>query len=237
MAVSPEEPERRAGWTRRGAAVLASLAAAGSCVAVVVTLAAPSGSSVGRAPTPSPRASALHEPGARDSSTTVSAKPAAPAGSQVEPERPDVVQFPSGATVAVRSASTRPDGSLAVPSDIRAAGWWDGGARVGDPFGSILIAGHVDSAVQGLGPFAELLTVSVEDRVVLESSRLRQDFEIDSLELVPNDSLADRPDLFSAQGSARLVLVTCAGPFVPSAGGYQNLAVVTATPVGRPAPR
>lgn len=35
----------------------------------------------------------------------------------------------------------------------------------------------------------------------------------------------------SQRSDLRLVLVTCAGPFVPARGGYQNLAVVTARPI------
>ena len=36
-------------------------------------------------------------------------------------------------------------------------GWWDGSARAGEPFGSTVIAGHVDSATEGIGFFARLL--------------------------------------------------------------------------------
>ena len=35
-------------------------------------------------------------------------------------------------------------------------------------------------------------------------------------------------------GAARLTLVTCAPPYDASRGGYQNLAVVTAVPLGPP---
>ena len=39
-------------------------------------------------------------------------------------------------------------------------GWWDGSAQVGDPYGSTVLAGHVDSREQGLGVFAALLEVA-----------------------------------------------------------------------------
>ena len=118
-----------------------------------------------------------------------------------------------------------------MPADIDEAGWWRGGARLGDPFGSILVAAHVDSRSEGLGPFAELLTVGRGDRVVLESAGLRQAFVVRSRRLVPQGSLVDDSWIFAASGGVRLTLVTCAPPYDASRGGYQNLAVVTAVPV------
>ena len=126
-----------------------------------------------------------------------------------------------------------PDGRLAVPEDVRTAGWWRGGSRVGDPFGAVLVAGHVDSRTQGLGPYAELLTVRRGQEVVVGTATLRQRYRIRSLRLVPQGPLAARPSLHSPRGPRRLVLVTCAPPYDAARGGYQHLAVVTAYP-GRP---
>jgi hypothetical protein len=44
-------------------------------------------------------------------------------------------------------------------------------------------------------------------------------------------------EIFSPAGPRRLVMVTCAGPFDESRGGYQNLAIVTARPEGAPTRR
>ena len=137
----------------------------------------------------------------------------------------------------IRTVSTRSDGGLAVPHDIRTAGWWRGGSRLGDPFGSTLVAAHVDSTTQGLGPGAALLAVRPHQRFVLTSATLRQVFRTTSLRLVPRSELAGERCLSSASGARRLVLVTCAPPFVPARGGYQNLAVVSAVPVSDPTPR
>ena len=43
---------------------------------------------------------------------------------------------------------------LAVSSDIHRTAWWADGAAPGDPHGSIVIAGHVDSAKAGAGRFS-----------------------------------------------------------------------------------
>lgn len=176
------------------------------------------------------------EPAAQVSSAPAT-EPAAPvsparrARSVLRTERPVAVRLPSGVVVPVRTASTTPAGLLDVPGDVSVAGWWDGGARLGDPFGSTLVAAHVDSRRQGLGPFAELLTLGGGERVRLDSPGLTQEFEVRSLRLVPQGPLTARAGIFAPSGPRRLTMVTCAPPYVRSRGGYQRLAVVTAVPV------
>ncbi len=160
----------------------------------------------------------------------VEADSARAAASEVRDSRPTAVELPSGATVPVRAASTDRRGLLRVPRDVRFAGWWDGGARVGAAYGAIVVAGHVDSATQGLGPFAELLGVDRGDTVEVAAGRLRQPFVVTEVDLVPKTTLETRGDLFAAAGPPRLVLITCAGAYDPARGGYQDLAVVTALP-------
>jgi hypothetical protein len=146
-----------------------------------------------------------------------------------------MMRLPSGAVVRVVAVSTRADGILDVPDDVRVAGWWRGGARVGDPFGSTLVAAHVDSGTQGLGPYAELLTARPGARIVLGSAHLTQPFRVTSLRLVARGTLADDAWMYAVSGRRRVTLVTCAGPYDRARGGYQNLAVVTALPAGPPA--
>jgi hypothetical protein len=147
------------------------------------------------------------------------------------------VTLPSGRDVRVRAVGTTADGLLDVPADVRLAGWWSGGSRLGDPFGSTLVAAHVDSRTQGLGPFAELLSVTRGTHVRLRSKGLTQAFEVRSRRLVPQGSLVRETWLFDAAGARRLRLVTCAPPYDASRGGYQQLAVITAAPVSPVEPR
>jgi hypothetical protein len=163
--------------------------------------------------------------------------PASRAPSVVRPERPVSARLPSGTVVPIVPISTDPRGVLDVPPDIRTAGWWRGGSRLGDPFGSTLLAAHVDSADQGLGPYVELLRVRPGQRIVLTSATLRQTFAVRSLRLVPQGALARYRSIYAATGGRRLTLVTCAPPYVQSSGGYQRLAIVTATPVSEPEPK
>jgi hypothetical protein len=211
--------DSRPAWGPTGLAAVALVIAAAGC--------APA-----RDPT-SPEAS--RAAGGRPAAAAV--RPAQRVPSQVVPQAPRTLRLPGGATVRVRAVGTRRDGRLAVPKDVHTAGWWRGGARVGDPFGAILVAGHVDSRTQGLGAYAELLTVRRGQLVVVRTASLRQTYRIRSLHLVPQAPLAGRSSLHSPRGPHRLVLVTCAPPYDPARGGYQHLAVVTAYPVGRPTRR
>lgn len=165
------------------------------------------------------------------------AAPARRATSTVVAQPPRAARLPSGRVVPIRAVGTRSDGLLDVPSDIRTAGWWKGGARIGDPFGSTLVAAHVDSTTQGLGPYAELLEVRPGQKVTVVSAGLEQVFVVRSLRLLPQGPLTDRRWLFAPDGPRRLTLVTCAPPYDPARDGYQNLAVVTAVPLADPRPK
>ena len=216
--------------TGRRTSVLALAAALGVTAAVLVGLLAPDPSREGPAAGNSGGAGSV-EP------TAAPVRPARPLATAVTPEAPRAARLPSGTVVPIRAVSTGPDGELAVPGDVRTAGWWRGGSRIGDPFGATLVAAHVDSRSQGLGPYVELLRARAGQRVVLRSATLRQVFRVRSLRLVPQGSLAGRAWIFGAGGARRLTLVTCAPPYDVARGGYQQLAVVTAVPVGPPVRR
>ena len=134
--------------------------------------------------------------------------------------------------VPVHAVSTGRDGQLDVPDNPRSAGWWRRGSRVGDPSGNTLLAAHIDSPRQRLGPFAELYDARPGGRLVLRSAGLRQDFRIRSVRLIRRESLTARPDLYSPSGTRQLVLITCAPPYDPTRGGYRNLVVLVARPSG-----
>jgi Sortase domain len=151
------------------------------------------------------------------------------------PEAPRSLRLPSGRVVPVRPVSTGRDGQLAVPDDPGIAGWWRGSSRIGDPSGKTLLAAHIDSR-RRLGPFAELYAAHPGRRLVLRSAGLRQEFRIHSVRLIGRESLTAHPALYSPSGPRRLVLVTCAPPYDPSRGGYQNLVVLVAEPSGPPTP-
>lgn len=158
--------------------------------------------------------------------------PAKRARSQIVPESPRSLSLPSGSHVSVRPVGTARDGRLAVPPGVDSAGWWRGGARVGDLFGSVLVAAHVDSRKEGLGPFAELLQVRAGAIVTVRSRGLRQQYRVVTFRVVPQGDLSQLDWIYESVGPHRLTLVTCAPPYERNRGGYQNLAIVVARPVG-----
>ncbi len=133
----------------------------------------------------------------------------------------------------VDPARSGADGVLGIPKDVNRAGWWTGGSRLGDPFGSIVLAAHVDSLTQGVGPVVGLLSARPGDRVTATGTRLSQRFRIRSVRLVERASLHEQSAVFSPRGAPRLVLITCAGPYDAARGGYRDNLVVTAVPDGR----
>ncbi len=149
---------------------------------------------------------------------------------------PNRVTLADGSHADVEPAATR-DGILAVPTDVRKVGWWDGSAEAGDPFGSTVVAGHVDSKTQGLGYFARLRSVAKGEVIAVSGRPDGQDAEktlryrVRSTRPVTKDALAADSAAFDQDGDHRLVLITCTGTYDPSRGGYQENLVVIATPI------
>ena len=145
---------------------------------------------------------------------------------------PRAVTLPGGSAADVLPASTV-RGELVVPENARHVGWWDGSASVGDPFGTTVIAGHVDSATTGLGYFARLLSISPGERITLGAGPHRLAYKITSVETVTKQTLATSGEIFDQVGPHRLVLITCTGAYRPGRGYDSNL-IVTARPLGLP---
>ncbi|MFB6720056.1 class F sortase [Kribbella sp. NPDC056345] len=144
---------------------------------------------------------------------------------------PTEVVLPGGAHAPVLPAGTV-NGQLQVPSGAQRVGWWDGGAEAGDPFGSIVLAGHVDTKTEGLGFFARLRRAEPGEYVVLRAAGRSATYRIVSKISVPKDALATRSGAFNQTGDHRLVLITCTGAYDAKTGGYEENLVVTAAAVG-----
>jgi hypothetical protein len=120
--------------------------------------------------------------------------------------------------------------ALGVPVNVTRTGWWRDGAAPGDRAGTVLIAGHIDSARQGAGAFFRLKNASRADRVQVRSSDGRtRTYRVVSVRRYLKERLP--PGVFTTRGRHRLVLATCGGPFVRSEGAYRDNIVVTAVPV------
>jgi hypothetical protein len=147
------------------------------------------------------------------------------------PFQPERVRVPRiGVDAAVVPVTVRPDGLLAVPADVRTAGWWSAGAAATAPSGSVVLVGHVDSARQGPGVFFAIRTLLPGDRVILSSGDGRTAaYTVAARREYPKNMLpAD--EVFDQGTSPRLVLVTCGGTFDTRTRHYSDNVVVYALP-------
>jgi hypothetical protein len=156
---------------------------------------------------------------------------AAPTGSHaVEPAGgpPLRLRIPALGVVAdVDPAGVGNAGQLLVPDDPRRVGWWIGSAMPGATNGTVLIAGHVDTAAAGPGALFGLEDLHPGADIVVDDADGHQAYR-----MVARRSYAKRAlpaDLFDPQSPYRLVLVTCGGEF--SGGSYARNVVVYAEPV------
>ena len=143
---------------------------------------------------------------------------------------PKQVTLPGHASAAVHPAATVA-GVLKVPENVQQVGWWDGSARAGEPFGSTVIAGHVDSSTGATGFFARLLGMKVGDTVTVHADSHRLKYRVTSVRKVAKKALATDSQALKQTGPHRLVLITCAGEFLRDRGGYSRNLIVVARPV------
>ncbi|WP_256793050.1 class F sortase [Terrabacter sp. Ter38] len=178
---------------------------------------------------------ATDRPSPRARSTTAGpvtpARVARTAASERVRFRPERVSLPDGASAPVDPAATV-GGVLAVPADIRRVGWWDGSAWVGDPFGSTVVAGHLDAPGQGLGFFEQLTGLRRGDVVTLTGSGHRAAYRVTEVAAMRKSSIDATSPVFDQRGEHRLVLMTCAGHFDRATHSYDENLVVTAVPDG-----
>jgi LPXTG-site transpeptidase (sortase) family protein len=155
-----------------------------------------------------------------------------PAASQRVRFVPTEVVLPGGHRAPVLPASTV-NGELRVPEHVQRVGWWDGGAEAGDPFGAVVLAGHVDSATEGIGFFVRLRQAKAGEIVILNGAGGHTAaYRIDSIVSVPKNALATSSDAFNQTGDHKLVLITCTGAYDRAKGGYEENLVVTAAATG-----
>jgi hypothetical protein len=188
--------------------------------AAVPAVAAPAASSAGPATTSGPAKTS--EPAA-----TSGAARKAPAD-EVAPAKLRIPALQLDATVDAVGveAST---GDFAVPPSVDRVGWYRYGPGFTATTGSIVIAGHVDSADQGKGAFFGLGTLAEGDTVTLTGDGRDRAFTVVARERYRKTKIPlDR--YFARDGKPRLTLITCGGPFDTKTRHYRDNVVVTAVP-------
>jgi sortase (surface protein transpeptidase) len=157
------------------------------------------------------------------------------------PPSPAVVQVPAvplrlripalGVQAPVVAVRASEDGALTVPGDPRDVGWWTGGAAPGDPQGTVVLDGHVDTAQFGAGALFRLADLPPGASVVVTTSVGDTRYRVAARRVYAKAALPSQ--IFNASGPPRLVLVTCGGPFDAQTHHYADNVVVFATPLPR----
>jgi hypothetical protein len=145
--------------------------------------------------------------------------------------RPTAVRVPAiGVEAPVVPTGVDAGGALVVPESPREVGWWSGGAAPGAPYGTILMAGHVDSAEEGLGSLVDLSRAPVGATVTVGGAEgSAGTYRVVARRSYPKATLPWR-ELFRQDVPARLLLVTCGGEFDRRTGHYERNVVVFAVP-------
>jgi LPXTG-site transpeptidase (sortase) family protein len=164
-------------------------------------------------------------------SSVAPARQGTPAPSQRVEFIPKQLTLPGHASAAVLPAATV-DGVLKVPENVQHVGWWDGSAQAGEPFGATVIAGHVDSATEGIGFFARLRRIKVGDTVTLRADSHWLKYRVTAVRPVAKQALATDSQALKQTGQHRLVLITCTGNYHRDRGGYDSNLVVVGKPIG-----
>ncbi len=136
-----------------------------------------------------------------------------------------------GVNARVIPVGVQAGGGLAIPPDPSVVGWWAGGASPGEPTGAVILAGHINSAVLGPGALLRLQDARPGEGVTIVAGRHAYRYRIAALRAYAKADL--RPGIiFGQRVTARLVIVSCGGPFDPATGHYLDNIVAYAVPDG-----
>ncbi|MGX6600821.1 class F sortase [Micromonosporaceae bacterium Da 78-11] len=153
----------------------------------------------------------------------------------------DRVEAPAGLLIPAMKLDATVDavgvdpatGDFDVPPSVDRVGWYRYGPGLEATAGSIVIAGHVDSAAQGKGAFFGLDRLAPGDKISLtDRAGTVHPFQVVGRERYAKTRIP-LEKYFDLAGATRLTLITCGGPFDAKTGHYRDNIVVTATPTGR----
>lgn len=118
-------------------------------------------------------------------------------------------------------------GSLQVPQEWDATGWWTGGITPGR-IGPAVIAGHIDSKA-GPAVFFRLEELKEGDEIhVVGAEGQTLTFQVDGMEQFPKAEFPTNR-IYGPTPDSQLRLITCGGPFDSSWGHYLDNVVVYAS--------
>jgi hypothetical protein len=236
MGVRP----RRSRWP--AAALLAGAARAGGSAAGYAATRPPSHDygTVPAAGLPAPATPASAGPPGRDRAAPAGSSRALPAvrAPRSAPAAVTVIRVPArlripaiGVNAPVVPVGVQAGGWLAIPPDPSDVGWWAGGGFPGQAAGAVILAGHIDSAVSGPGALLRLQDLRPGDGVSVVAAGRAYRYRVAALRAYAKTDLPAAA-IFGQRVTARLVIVSCGGPYDPATGHYLDNIVAYAVPAG-----
>ncbi|WP_410789017.1 DUF4142 domain-containing protein [Kribbella sp. C-35] len=139
------------------------------------------------------------------------------------------LKLPGVLEASVQPVATGGNGQLQVPKSAADVGWWAAGAAPGSDGGTVLLAGHVDTA-KGRGVFAALSGVPVGTSVAVTGGDGGEHwYRIVARRTYKQEALP--ADLFHGAVKPRLALVTCTGSYDRTAHRYSENLVLYGVPL------
>lgn len=139
-----------------------------------------------------------------------------------------LVYSAQGVDMPVSATGVQDDGSMEIPDDPFAAGWYRYGAAPADGQGITVIAAHVDSRKLGIGPLSKLREGKPGDILSVEDAEGQTyTYEVEEVTYIPRAELPVA-DLFERSGEARLTVITCGGSFDEKTRTYSDNVVLVA---------
>lgn len=122
-------------------------------------------------------------------------------------------------------------GNAQIPPDGDVIGWYQFGSAPGDVRGSAVLIGHRDTEAEGPGALFDLDAIEQGDLLTVRSGPVSHTYRVVALRSIDQDGLPDA--LFRRGGPHQLVVITCGGPFIAEAGGYQENLIAVGVPEDR----
>jgi len=143
---------------------------------------------------------------------------------------PQELVLPSLGVTAKVSRVDSVSGVLQVPDDISTVGWWQHSVPAGSLSGTTVIDGHIDSAAAGEGALFHLADLGPGDRIDVKTTTGHTlSYQVQARRIyVKAQGLP--AELFNQQGPARLVIISCGGPFDSTEHSYEDNVAIYATP-------
>lgn len=129
----------------------------------------------------------------------------------------------------VKATGVTKKGEMEIPDTVAEVGWYRYGSFPSSKTGTTVLAAHVDTRHEGVGPFSRLREAKVGAAVtVVDEDGDKHNYKVAAVTKVDKGKVNWR-QVFTESGHPRLVMITCGGAYDQDSG-YRDNVLVTAFP-------